>query len=48
MQQDRIEYLNNLANEYGIDKCTVYTIADMLGESEDYDGLISTLEDFSF
>jgi hypothetical protein len=45
MKNERKEYLDNLADEYGIDKYTVYALADMLGESEDYDGLISTLED---
>ena len=45
MKNERKEYLDNLADEYGIDLATVYALADMLGESEDYDGLISTLED---
>lgn len=45
---NRIEYLEDLADNFGIDNDTVYAIADILGESEDYDGLISTLEDFSF
>lgn len=45
MQHDRLEYLNDLANDYGIDNFTLYAIADILGEDEDYDGLISMLED---
>ena len=43
--ESRKDYLNNLADEFGIDKQTVYTAASILGESEDFDGLISTLED---
>lgn len=45
---DRIEYLDGLADDYGIDPDTVYAIADILGENEDYDGLVTTLQDFSF
>jgi predicted regulator of amino acid metabolism with ACT domain len=40
-------YLNQLAEDYGIDRRTVYMLANMLGESEDYDGLICELEDYS-
>lgn len=40
--KDRKEYLDSLAEEYGEN---VYFLADMLGESEDFDGLVSALED---
>lgn len=43
---DRKEYLDNLADDFGIDNGTVYALADVLGESEDFDGLVSALEDY--
>ena len=43
---DRKEYLDNLADDLGIDNGTVYALADVLGESEDFDGLVSALEDY--
>lgn len=42
---ERKEYLNNLAEDYGVSKSTVYALASMLGPDEDYDGLVSALED---
>ncbi|MDR1174082.1 MAG: RNA polymerase [Treponema sp.] len=44
--KDRDDYLNTLADDRGIDSMAVHMIADMLGESEDFDGLVSELEDF--
>lgn len=46
--KNRADYLNNLADEYGVDKYTVYALADVLGPNEDFDGLVSELEDFEF
>lgn len=43
--KDRYDYLESLADEYGVSKMVVYSLADMLGPSEDFDGLINTLED---
>jgi len=43
--KDREDYLNSLADDRGIDRITVDVIADVLGESEDFDGLINALED---
>lgn len=43
--EDRYEYLDSLAVEYGVSKVTVYSLASMLGESEDFDGLVNALED---
>ena len=40
----RQDYLNNLAEEYGD---VVFDLADILGESEDFDGLVTSLEDYS-
>jgi len=39
---NRRDYLECLAEDYG-DK--VYAVADMLGETEDFDGLVAALED---
>jgi hypothetical protein len=44
----RKEYLLSLAEDFGIDKSAVFTIASMLGETEDFDGLISSLEDYEY
>jgi hypothetical protein len=43
--KSRRDYLNSLADEMGIDVETVYAAADMLGPNEDFDGLVTTLED---
>lgn len=43
--KDRAEYLSALSEDYGVDIDTVQCIADLLGETEDFDGLISALED---
>lgn len=45
--ESREDYLNNLADEFGIDRDIVYSIAAMLGSSEDFDGLITALDDFA-
>lgn len=42
---DRDDYLTCLSEDYGISIESVYSLADMLGESEDFDGLVSALED---
>jgi hypothetical protein len=44
--KDRDDYLNTLADDYGLDSYVVHELAGMLGPSEDFDGLISDLEDF--
>ena len=41
----REEYLVDLASEYGVPADIVFTLADVLGENEDFDGLVSELED---
>lgn len=41
--ENRREYLESLADEYPAD--IVYALADILGPSEDFDGLITALED---
>ena len=39
------EYLENLSEEYGVDLVTVYMMADLLGETELFDGLVSMMGD---
>jgi hypothetical protein len=41
----RSAYLRYLAEEYGVDLSTVTALADVLGPNEDFDGLVTTLED---
>ncbi len=45
--KDRFAYLRSLADQYGIDFTIVAPIAAVLGENEDFDGLISELEDIA-
>jgi len=45
---NRKEYLKDLAKEHGVDEQTVFAVADMLGPNEDFDGLVSSLEDEKF
>ena len=44
----REDYFNDLSNCYGIDYGTVVELASVLGEEEDFDGLINSLEDISY
>ncbi len=43
--ESRKEYLQNLADEYGLPYRTVVDVAEMLGPEEDFDGLVTTLSD---
>ena len=43
----RKDYLDSLAEDYGIDPEMVYAAASMLGHNEDFDGLVTTLQDES-
>ena len=45
--KNRKAYLKSLAEEYGIGYGTVCMIANTLGKNEDFDGLISSLEDYA-
>ena len=42
---DRDDYLTCLSEDYDISIEDVYSLAEMLGENEDFDGLVSALED---
>ena len=46
--KDREEYLDQLAQENGVDSFIVRAMAEMLGEDEDFDGLVSEIEVMSF
>ena len=43
--EDRSDYLRQIADEYGVDSDLVFAAADILGPNEDFDGLITTIED---
>lgn len=43
----REDYLSCLAEDYGVDLVTVKALADLLGPNEDFDGLVSQLEDLA-
>ena len=43
--ESRAEYLANLAEEYDVPLGTVQALADVLGPNEDFDGLVTALED---
>jgi hypothetical protein len=45
--KNRRDYLESLALDMGIDKETVFSLASLLGSIEDFDGLVSSLEDYS-
>lgn len=42
---NRKEYLIGLADDYGVDQDEVFALASILGPSEDFDGLITSIED---
>ena len=42
---DRDDYLTCLSEDYGVSIEDVYSLAEILGENEDFDGLVSALED---
>lgn len=43
--ENRRDYLDSLADDFGIDKQTVYAMASLLGSTEDFDALVTALED---
>jgi len=43
----RKNYLESLADDFGIDIGIVNVLANILGPSEDFDGLVTTLEDYN-
>lgn len=45
--KDRAEYLLYLADEYGVPLDMVETAAETLGETEDFDGLVTAIQDIA-
>ena len=45
--ESRRDYLEQLSEETGVDMEVVLTLADMLGPTEDFDGLVTGLEDYA-
>ena len=45
---DRDNYLTCLSEDYGVSIEDVYSLSEMLGENEDFDGLICALEDAEY
>ena len=42
---DRNDYLHSLSEDYGVPDDAVQALAEVLGPDEDFDGLVSNLED---
>lgn len=42
---NRVDYLRCMSEDYGVPIDTVHVIADILGPNEDFDGLVTALED---
>ena len=45
--ENRPDYLESLADEYDVDLQAVFNLANLLGPNEDFDGLITTIEDYA-
>mgnify|MGYP007069943812 CR=1 FL=1 len=43
--RNRNDYLCSLADDYGVDEDKVFALAELLGEEEDFDMLVTELED---
>lgn len=45
--KNRRDYLKCLAEDYGVSYIKVYSLASLLGKNEDFDGLVSALDDMA-
>ena len=45
--ETRLDYLNALAEDTGVPREIVYSIAQVYGPSEDFDGLVTAVEDYA-
>ena len=45
--EDRNDYISKTAEDFGIPGYEAAMIAEILGEDEDFDGLVSSLEDYA-
>jgi len=43
----RMHYLECLAEDEGVDLLVVKTLADFYGEQEDFDGLVTSIQDYA-
>lgn len=43
----RAQYLDGLAEEHDVSPAIVRNLAELLGPSEDFDGLVTALEDYT-
>jgi hypothetical protein len=43
--KDRRDWLNQLAEDSEVDAVVVYSLANVLGPSEDFDGLVVAIDD---
>jgi hypothetical protein len=46
--ESREDYLRQLAAENGADVDVVFALADVLGPDEDFDGLVTSVEDWNW
>ena len=46
--ESRRDYLRSLAEDHGVSEEIVFTLADLLGPREDFDGLVAEVEDYAF
>lgn len=45
---NRTDYLRCMSEDYDVPMYIVEMLADLLGENEDFDGLVSSLEDYEY
>lgn len=45
--KNRRDYLVSLSEDFGVELETVFMLAQLLGPNEDFDGLVTALEDMS-
>lgn len=45
--RSRKHYIKCVAEEYGVPVTVAFVIADTLGKDEDFDGLLTALEDYA-
>ncbi len=45
--ENRRDYLKSLAEENGVSLTIVVSLAELLGPNEDFDGLVTSVEDYA-
>ena len=45
--ESRKDYLTCLADDYGLEANDVFMLASMLGSNEDFDGLVTSVQDYA-